>query len=166
MAKEQKTELQKGGNGPQAIRAPHVFSPFEEWDRWFESAFPSGWLRPMHAGWPQLQMPFEGRLPKVDIIDRESEIVVRAEVAGVDKKDLDVSVTDNTVTIKGSTRQESKEEKGDYYRCEISQGSFARTVALPGDVDGSKAKANFKDGILELVLPKKEAAKRRSIKVE
>lgn len=111
-------------------------------------------------------MPFEGRLPKVDIIDRESEIVVRAEVAGVDKKDLDVSVTDTTVTIKGSTRQESKEEKGDYYRCEISQGSFARTVALPGDVDSGKARASFKDGILELMLPKKEAAKRHSIKVE
>jgi HSP20 family protein len=70
------------------------------------------------------------------------------------------------ITIKGSTRREEKEEKGEYYRCEISRGSFARTVALPDNVDSSKAKATFKDGILELVMPKREQSKRRTIAVE
>lgn len=91
---------------------------------------------------------------------------MRAEVPGVKKEDLDVSTTDNTVTIKGSTRHEEKEEKGDYYRSEITRGSFSRTVALPSEVDSAKAKARYKDGILELTLPKVNKSKRRTVKVE
>lgn len=167
MAKESKTELQKGGNAAQ--HPSHLISPFEEMERLFEGLMPVDWPRGMQWEWPRLarmRMPLEGKLPRVDVIDREAEIVVRAEIAGVDKKDLDVSVTNDSVTIKGSTRQESKEEKGDFYRCEIAQGAFARTVPLPCSVAGDKAKATFKDGMLELVLPKLEPAKRRSIKVE
>ncbi len=169
MAKEHKTEIQKGsGNGPKGGLHTYM-TPFEDMERWFESAFPATWPRPSRWEWPrwsQMQAPFEGRLPKVDVIDRESEVLVRAELAGVDKKDIDISVSDNTVTIRGSTRQESKEEKGDYYRCEIAEGSFARTVALPCDVDSDKAKAAFKDGLLELTLPKRVSAKRHTVKVE
>lgn len=166
MAKDTKTELQKGGNGPQ--HPAHVMTPFEEMERLFEGLLPADWPR-MQWDWPRLarmRMPLEGKMPRVDVIDREAEILIRAEIAGVDKKDLDVSVTSDSVTIKGSTRQESKEEKGDYYRCEIAQGAFARTVPLPCSVAGDKAKATFKDGLLELTLPKLEPAKRRSIKVE
>lgn len=146
-----------------------ALSPFEEMDRFFENFFPRGWMRPLHWDrpvWSELSLPFEGKMPKVDVIDRDNEIIVKAEVPGVDKKDLDVSMTDNTVTIKGSTSHEEKEEKGDYYRCELSRGSFTRTVALPGDVDSSKAKSKFKDGVLELTLPKVEKSKRRSITIE
>lgn len=166
MAKESKSELQKTGNGPHAAR---YLTPLEEMERLFEGFMPTDWPRPQQWEWPRLarmRLPLEGKLPRVDVIDRESEIVVRAEIVGVDKKDLDVSVAENSVTIKGATRQESKEEEGDYYRCEISQGSFARTVPLPCSVASDKAKASFKDGLLELVLPKMEPAKRRSIKVE
>jgi HSP20 family protein len=176
MSKEQKTELQKsGGNGPS--HPAHFLSPLEDMERLFEGFFGNEWPRSMQWEWPRMmrmRAPLEGqlrradvaRMPHVDVIDREADILVRAELAGVDKKDLDISVTDNTVTIKGSSRQESKEEKGDYYRCEIAQGSFARTMTLPCAVDGDKAKASFKDGMLELVLPKVEPAKRRAIKVE
>ena len=72
--------------------------------------------------------PYEGKTPSVDVIERDNEIMVKAELPGVDKKDLDISVTSNTVTIKGSTSHEEKEEKGDYYRCEISRGSYSRTL--------------------------------------
>ena len=89
-----------------------------------------------------------------------------AEVPGVEKDDLDVSVSDNSVTIKGETKREEKEENADYYRCEISRGSFARTVLLPSDVDTGKTKAKFKDGILELTLPKIKKTKRRTIKID
>ena len=77
-----------------------------------------------------------------------------------------ISVTANSVTIKGATRHEEKEEKGDYYRCEISRGSYARTMSLPADVDEEHTKATFKDGILELTLPKLKQTKRHSVKVE
>jgi HSP20 family protein len=106
------------------------------------------------------------RTPRVDVIDRDNDIVVKAEIPGVKKEDLDVSMTDTTVTIKGSTSHEEKHEKGNYYRCEISRGAFSRTVALPSNVDTDKAKAVFNDGILELTIPKVEKAKRKSITVE
>lgn len=152
-----------------AIAPRAAVSPFEEMDRWMESFFPRSMLRPMRWDWPsmsELAAPFEGKMPRVDVVDRESDIVVRAELPGVDRKDVEVSLSDNTVTIKGSTSRETKEEKGNYFRREISRGSFARTVALPSDVDADKAKAAFNDGMLEITVPKVEKAKRRTIKVD
>ena len=165
MAKEKTEESKKEVEKVQPTR---MLSPFEEMERMFESGFPSRWMRPHRWGWPkwaELPAPFEGKTPSVDVIDRDGEVVVKAELPGVDKKDLDISVTNNTVTIKGKTSHEEKEEKGDYYRCEISRGEYARTLSLPAEVDESKAKASFKDGILELTLPKKEKSKRRKIEV-
>jgi len=161
MAEERKSqEIQK---------APaRALSPFEEMDRMFDQYFRRGWMRPWRFEWPSLPdvgLP-EMIVPKVDVIDRENEVVVKAEIPGVEKKDIDISVGEDTVTIKGSTRHEEKEEKGDYYRCEISRGAFSRTVALPATVDGGKAKGSFKDGVLELTLPKIEKAKRHAVKVE
>ena len=162
MAKEnKKQELKKA----QATRA---LSPFEEMEQMFDQYLRGGWLRPWRVDWPTFREPAlpEIRFPKIDVVDREDEVVVKAEVPGVEKKDIDISVSDDSVTIKGETRHEEKEEDGDYYRCEISHGSFSRTVALPASVDGSKAKVDFKDGMLELTLPKIAKAKRHTIKVE
>jgi HSP20 family protein len=92
--------------------------------------------------------------------------MLRAEVPGVEKKDIDVSVTGNSVTIKGETKREEKEEKGEYYRSEISRAAFSRTLALPAQVDPERANASFKDGVLEITLPKVEKAKRRTLKPE
>ncbi len=140
-----------------------IFSPFEEMERMFEGLFPRNWFRPQRDEWPLMQL--EVRVPRVDVVDRDDEILVRAEIPGVDKKDLEISVTEDTLTIKGSTRHENKEEKGDYYRSEISTGVFARTLMLPGSVNADKAESEFKDGVLKLTLPKVEKAKRRTIKV-
>lgn len=162
MAKETKKQELKQAPPARAV------SPFEEMEQLFDQYLRGGWLRPLRFDWPAFRetaLP-ELRFPKVDVVDRESEIVVKAEVPGVDKKDLDVSVSEDSVTIKGSTSHEEKEEEGDYYRCEISRGSFSRTVALPATVDGSKARADFKDGMLELTLPKIAKAKRHSVKVD
>lgn len=166
MAKEDKQQTKQEVQKVQPARA---LSPFEEMERLFEGYFPRGWMHPSHwerPSWGELAAPFEGKMPRVDIVERDDEIVVKAELPGVDKKDLDVSVTENAVTIKGSTSHEEKEEKGDYYRCEISSGAYSRTLALPSDVEANKAKANFKDGVLELTLPKMKKAKRHAIKVE
>lgn len=158
--KEGKSQIQKA-------EPAHILSPFEEMDRLFDAYFNRGWLRPFQ--WPSVSKaaaPFEGRMPNVDLIERDDEIVVKAELPGVDKKDLDVSVTRNSVTIKGSTRHEEKEEKGDYHRCEISHGSYLRTMTLPADIDEERTRATFKDGMLELTLPKLEKSKRRTVRVE
>ena len=150
-------------------KVAHVVSPFDTMDRLFEGMFPSGWMQPWRRPWPswsEMVAPPEPKIPRVDVIDRNEEIVIRAEAPGVEKKDLDVSVTDSTVVIKSATRHEEKEEKGDYYRCEISRGAFARSVPLPAEVDGARAKASFKDGMLELVLPKIAKSKRHSISLD
>ena len=159
--KQGKQELQKAEG--------RALSPFEEMDRMFDDFFSRGWLHPFRFELPsyrKLAAPFEGKTPTVDVIDRENEIVVKAELPGVDKKDIDISVTSNTVTIKGTTEKEEKEEKENYYHREISRGSYARTLSLPVDVDEDKARATIKDGLLELVLPKSEKAKKRTITVE
>jgi HSP20 family protein len=160
--KESKQELQKA-------EPRRALSPFEEMDRMFGDFLSRSWMRPFRwemPSWGEMAKPFEGKMPKVDVIERDDEVVVKAELPGVDKKDLDVSVTENSVTIKGTTSHEEKEEKGDYYRSEISRGAYARTVSLPAYVDADKAKASFKDGVLELKLPKVEKAKRRSIEIK
>lgn len=142
---------------------------FDDMERMFSGLFPRGWLHPF--SWPRPQWEDWLRfgpalLPRVDIIDRDHEIVMRAQVPGMHKENLDVSVSEHLVTIKGKATHEEKEEKGDYYRRECSRGAFTRTVDLPCDVDSSKARASFKDGMLELVIPKASKAGRHSVTIE
>jgi HSP20 family protein len=141
---------------------------FEDIERDFESLFDNfmsrNWLRPFRWEMPTLRGMGDLRMPKVDVVERDGEIVVRAELPGFEKKDLDVSLTDRTITIKASTRKETKEEKGDYHRQEISTGQVSRTVTLPAEVDGQKASAEFKDGMLEITIPKTAAA--RGVRVD
>ena len=145
-----------------------MLSPLDEVDRLFERLLPRGWMRPMGWGTPlfgELAEPLELRPPHVDVFDGEENIVIRAEVPGVEKKDLEISVNDTSVTIKGKAMHEHKEEKGEYYRCEIGSGEFTRILALPCAVDGTKAAAELKDGMLELTLPKIEKAKRHRVTI-
>jgi HSP20 family protein len=154
-------ETKKGG----VLRA---LAPFEDTERMFQQ-FMSDWLRPLawdRPIWRDMMEPFQGRMPRTDVIDRDENYLVRVEVPGVDKKDIEVSLADNMLTVKGKVQHEEKEQKDDYYRCEISQGAFSRTLMVPGTVDASKVEASLKDGMLEVTLPKLEVAKRRKIKVE
>jgi HSP20 family protein len=135
---------------------------FGSFERMFDDFFGRRWMRP--AGWerPFAELP---AFPSVDVIDRDDELVVRAEVPGYKKEEIEVSVADGLLTIKGETRAEEKVEKGNYYRCEISHGAFSRSIGLPAAVDDTKAKASMKDGMLELTLPKREKSKRHSISI-
>ncbi len=170
MANQNKSEMaavDKSGEVQQKQSRP--LTPFDEMERIFESFFPRGWMRPMRWEWPEWSIsetPFTGLTPKVDLVERDKEIVIRAELPGVDKDNLDISLTDDSVTINATTSKESEEEKGDYHRREISRGSFSRTLALPSAVKADDTKASFKDGVLELILQKQAPAKRHSIKVE
>lgn len=170
MAYQEKKEVQRSEKGKEveASRPSRAVNPFEEMDRLFENFVGHGLMRPFRGGWPAWSeaAALEGRLPKVDVIDRDDEVLVRAELPGVQKENLDVSVTDNTVTIKAETKREEKEEKGDFYRHEITRGTFARTVMLPSAVNSEDVRAKFKDGVLELKLPKIEKAKRRNIAID
>jgi HSP20 family protein len=143
-------------------------SLLDEMDRAFDSLFHRGWLRPFREGWSELARLEETLgmgTPRVDVLDREEEVLVRAEVPGVDKKDLQVELSGQLLTIGGERRREAKEEKGDYFRSEIAHGMFSRTIRLPEEVALDKAAADFKDGILEVHLPKTHKTERRRIEV-
>lgn len=143
-------------------------SPWHEMERWFDEFSRGGSLFPFDFDWPyrlEVASAFGGRLPRVDIIDREKELVVRAELPGVKKADLDVTVTEHSVTLKAESKHEEKEEE-EYYRREISHGVYLRTLELPHTVDEKKASATFDDGVLELTLPKMEKTPSRKVRVE
>ena len=138
----------------------HIMTPFEEMEKRFSSMFHRSGLFPLlerpHL-WENWSL-FEGKMPSVDMIDKKDKIIIKAELPGVDKKDIDVSVTDHTLTIKGTTSTDEEEEKGDYYRHEISAGSFERVLVIPANVDTENVKAKFRNGVLKLTLPKTDKA--------
>jgi HSP20 family protein len=140
-------------------------SPFRSIEQFFNELSPRGWLR----DWPSISdidSKLSLRSPNIDIVDRDTEIIVKAEIPGIDKKDLEINVSDSSITIKGETKSETREEKDNVIHSEIHKGSFLRTVPLPCQVDASAAKANFKDGILNLTLPKTNDGGSRRIEVE
>jgi HSP20 family protein len=149
------------------VSVKRAASPFEEMERLFSELMGSRLLRPSSWEWPEhLPRPFTGQWPRVDIIDQDKEVIVKVEAPGVDKDDLEVTVTDHTLSIKGQTSHESKEEEAGYFRREISSGSFRRTMALPQGVDPAKAQASFDNGILRVSIPKTQVAKKRTVKVD
>jgi HSP20 family protein len=108
---------------------------------------------------------FDGTLP-VDVYQTEDEVVVKASVPGIKPEDIDISVTGDTLSIRGEVQQEEEEQKGQYHLRERVYRSFARSLTLPSSVDPDKAQAEFKDGVLKLTLPKLEEAKTKRITVK
>ncbi len=122
-----------------------------------QAFMPFAWLRP----WMEMHPA-----PKLDVIDRDGSVLVRAEVPGVQKSRLEVEASDTAVTIKGEVQHAQAREDADHYRIsEISHGAFERTVQMPTDVDSTKAKATFKDGVLEVMLPKVDRSRSHHVKV-
>lgn len=105
--------------------------------------------------------------PAVDIYETENELVLKADLPDVDLKDIDVRVENQTLTIAGERKYEENTETGkSYHRIERSYGTFMRSFAVPPTFDTEKIGAEFKNGVLSVSLPKKEAAKPRQIKIE
>jgi HSP20 family protein len=128
----------------------------DEMDRVFDDfGFRRGWLGPrLGFGWPRpLTSRTEGWLPDVEMLQRNNELVIRADLPGLSKDDVKVNVTEDAVTIEGERKREHEEEKGGVYRSERSYGSFSRVIALPEGAITDQAKASFKDGVLEITMP-------------
>jgi HSP20 family protein len=105
-------------------------------------------------------------LPAVEVFERGADVVVRAEIAGVEPQDLDVRISDDVATIRGERRSERRDGAGGYYRSERRYGAFVRTVALPAPVDAARARARFRHGLLEVVAPRREDDARRGRRVD
>ena len=114
--------------------------------------------------------PFqEGALnafPSIDIKETKKDVQVSAELPGLEAKDIDISIRENILTLRGEKRQESKREEEDYYQMECAYGSFNRSIPLPSEVESDKVTAKFKNGVLKIFMPKKPAAQQKSKKIE
>ena len=178
---EQKKEEQQKNVQKAAPRGP--VSPFErfdvlsdpgwfrEMDRFFDEYLPRRWWRQLHGNWPGRTAghglaPFAGKTPNIDVLNRENDFLIKAELPGVDKKDIKITIANNRLTLEATMSKEEKEEKGDYYHQEICRGSYHRSIELPEAVNESDAKATFQNGVLELTIPKREQTKKSTIPVE
>ncbi len=159
-AKEKETSKSPVAQGRKA------WNPFMDMDDMFKHMmarpFSRDWISPLRMDWPFHD--FE-HTPRVDVVDRDHEVLIRAEVPGVERDDLEIILTGTTVTFRGHAQSETEEDEGTYHHREMRRGEFSRTVSLPANVDDSAAKAKYKDGIVELTLPKLEATKRRRIEI-
>ena len=106
-----------------------------------------------------------GWLPAVDTVETEESIMLKADLPGIDPKDVEVEVENGTLTLRGERRQEKDVKEENYRRIERSYGSFVRSFTLPNTVDTEKIQAEYRSGVLELTLPKRAEAKPKQIKV-
>ncbi len=143
-------------------RLSDVEKMFEEWVEDFRS-------RPF----PRLWRPAFGRLrtisldvPAMDVYEEKDEWIVKAEIPGLSKDDIDITLDGNTLTIKGEKKKEEEIKEENYYRCERTFGAFSRSIELPAEVKTDKVNASFKNGVLEIRLPKTEEAKKNVVKVK
>ena len=111
---------------------------------------------------------FEGGdwLPAMDVSETGKEIIIHAEVPGMDSKDIEISLNRRLLTVKGEKKQEHEDKEKSYHRIERSYGSFTRSFELSADVDADKVKANYKDGVLKLSLPKTKEQSVKKIEVK
>ncbi len=113
--------------------------------------------------WPKSEGPV---IPSLDLYDRKSEIVVKIELPGVSREDIDLTITKDTLILKGEMKRDEEVQDESYYISERMFGNFSRTITLPFEVENEKAQAAMKNGVLEITIPKREEAKPKEIKIE
>jgi HSP20 family protein len=144
-----------------SIRPWRPFRELEEMERLLETPFT----------WPfrlWRRRPFEevSWIPPLDMYEKEDSFTVRMELPGVKPEDLDISVTGDTLTIKGEYKPPAEVKEKDYHYCEMCYGSFSRSITMPAAIDANKIEATYENGILEIHLPKAKAAKPAKIEVK
>jgi HSP20 family protein len=145
------------------------FSDISRWERDMERTFDELFerrLSPFRGSrwWP---MSTKGgfSVPAVDLYEDKNELVAKVDLPGLEKDDIEVNITDQALTVKGERKKEEEIKEDDYYRSERSYGSFSRTVDLPKDLAVDKARASFKNGLLEVRIPRTEDAKKKETKI-
>jgi HSP20 family protein len=145
------------------------FIDLSRWEREMDRMMDNFFSRRMRPWWSErwlISPDTEMVTPIVDVYEEKDEIIVKAELPGMDKNDIEVNISDSELTLKGEKKKEEKVEEKDYYRCERSYGAFSRSVELPKGVQADKVKASFKNGILEVKIPKSEEAKAKEVKIK
>lgn len=115
---------------------------------------------------PQREAAQAEWVPPVDVFEADNEVVVRAELPNIDPKQLDISVSRDTITLRGESKHEEERQARNYYQRELRYGAFIRTIPLMAEVKSTEARATYKDGVLEVRVPKSEQARATSVKVQ
>ncbi|OGW62014.1 MAG: hypothetical protein A2638_05265 [Nitrospirae bacterium RIFCSPHIGHO2_01_FULL_66_17] len=138
-------------------------------ERMFEDLWARPWRSLMDFGWPRhrhLWTDLEATSPAIEISEDKNEVLVKAELPGMKKEDLEINVEERLLTIRGEKKKEEERKGEGYFYSERSYGAFERCIEIPRDVQSDKAHATFKDGVLEVRLPKTEEAKRKEVKIK
>ena len=143
------------------VRRPSPFGELLSLRQAMDRLFEDSYVR--SPGWGS--SPFEGGALPVDVSTTGDDLVVEASLPGVKPEDVEITVEDGTLTIRGEFRSERKEEDGDYLVQEIRRGTFSRSITLPNGLEADKATASFENGILTLRVPKAEQVKPRQIRI-
>lgn len=136
------------------IKWTPFFQEFDDMDKEIESMLPS--VRGSQFGFT----------PALDVYEDKDNLVIEAQLGGIDPEKVDVSIENNVLTIKGESEKKSEVDDKNYYRKEIRRGSFYRSIALPTKVDGDKAAAVNEDGVLKVSIPKLLEVKAKTIKIQ
>ena len=105
-------------------------------------------------------------IPSLDFSETKSDLVVKAELPGIDPKDIDISLSEGVLTIRGEKRQEKEEKEEGYHLVERRYGSFTRSIRLPREIQNEKINASYQNGVLKITLPKTEEAKKKEVKIK
>jgi HSP20 family protein len=169
---EQKSAVPVKSEGPPA--AVTRWDPFEIFDS-LEDEMARFWrtprrIGPWTVGWPPSRLGLRGQTPapwapRMDVFEKDGNLVVKAELPGVKKEDIQITLEGNDLTVRGERAEESEVKEENYYRCERSYGSFYRRLPLPFDVSADKIGANFNDGVLEITIPKPAAEQPKAQKI-
>lgn len=133
------------------------------WSPFFDQFEDMG--KDMFPDLPILRGGSRGFIPAMDVYETKDAVVVESPLAGVDPKDVEISIENNVLSVRGEIEKKSEVEEKDYYRKEVRSGSFYRQVALPSMVDADRAEASFDQGMLRITVPKRGDEKGKTIKV-
>lgn len=152
-----------------AVTPWRPFMDVTTWEREMDRIMDDFFARRMRPWWPDRWLRRGDReiiTPVLDVYEEKDEIVLKVELPGMDKNDIEVSISNSELTLKGEKKKEEKVEEEGFYTCERSYGTFLRSVELPRAVQADKVHASFKNGVLEVRLPKSEEAKVKEVKVK
>lgn len=160
---KQEVAVKKSGGGQRGELQKYT-APFEQMERMFEDFFQRRFFTP--SWMPRLKLPeFADVSASVDMFEEGDDLVIKADIPGMKKDEISIDFADDVVTISGEKKTEERTERKDYYCVERSFGSFSRKLQLPVDIQIDKTRASFKDGVLEIRMPKSEEAKQKVRKI-
>ena len=145
---------------PPALRPSRTFDEMER----LMDEFLAGW--PFRLRWRRIPAEEMAWAPSVEMYEKDENFIVRAELPGVKKEDIDISMTGDNLTIKGERKASTEVKEEEYHRCEVCYGSFARSINMPAAVDTDRIEATYADGILEVRLPKAKEAVPAKIEIK